>query len=67
MKKIILTSGIALLLLGAFFVWRVIQYYTIPETPRAEVTIIEGWGVAEVNEELKQKGILTDGEIKNEL
>ncbi|MBU2101637.1 endolytic transglycosylase MltG [Patescibacteria group bacterium] len=67
MKKIILTSSIVLLLSGAFFVWRVIQYYTIPETPRAEITIIEGWSVAEVNEALKEKGILTDGEIEDEL
>ncbi|PIR98031.1 MAG: endolytic transglycosylase MltG [Candidatus Colwellbacteria bacterium CG10_big_fil_rev_8_21_14_0_10_42_22] len=67
MRRLIFALGLILLITGAFFVWRLIRYYSIPETPRTTVIIFEGWTVDDVNRQLRDVGVLTDGELGDEL
>ncbi|MDP3953249.1 MAG: endolytic transglycosylase MltG, partial [bacterium] len=55
--------GFLVLASGAFVTWRTIVRLTPPPTPKATVTIPEGWTVAQVNDLLKKKGVLVDREL----
>lgn len=59
--------GLLLLALGAFGIWRFIQRSTPPPTPKAHVTIPEGWTVAQINQRLSDEGVLVRGELSVEL
>lgn len=66
MNRFIPLIGISLLLLGAIVTWRLIDRSTVPETPKTQVTVPEGWTVDQINNLLKEKGVLTEGELPQE-
>lgn len=67
MKKITSILSLIFLALGAFILWELLVKVVPPEAPKATVTIPEGWTVHEINEYLRKEGILTSGELSNDL
>ena len=65
--KVILITSFIILLSGSFVLWKMIQRSTPPPTPRTTVTIPEGWVVDDINELLKNEGVLVDGKLPSDL
>ena len=67
MKRFYFLASVLLVLAAVVVVWMVVHRRSVPETPRAVVTIPEGWTVEEINLYLKDKGVLVDGELGEDL
>lgn len=69
MKKVSLVILFSFLFLisAAYGTWRLILRSIPPETPKVTVTIPEGWHVIQVNEHLREKGVLAEGGLPAEL
>ena len=67
MQKNIAIIGVFFLLIGTLGVGRLLERLTPPETPKDTVTIPEGWDVKEINQFLKDEGVLVDGELSQDL
>ena len=67
MQKQIAIIGVFFLLAGTALAGVIIDRLTPPETPKDTITILEGWSVLEINEFLKEKGILSSGELPQDL
>jgi len=67
-KGLIITIvGFLVLSLGAFVTGRLVVRSTPPPTPKTTTTIPEGWSVDQINEHLKEEGVLVDGELPGDL